>query len=154
MLLVSELGEVSCLSMHLLLRWGDKGYFYMPYEYMCHPALASDFWTINWVEGFKNTSSLSEGKLTIGGAPRHPNVVSLNMRTNMKFGWRPDMPDHRDQTVTFNKVEAPSHIKKKVEGTFVCQSFAVMLSSFHDSARVFPHKKALAHRCGTIEYCK
>jgi len=97
--------------------WGDKGYFYMPYEYMCHPALASDFWAINWVEGFKNTSSLSEsGKLQIGGAPRHPNVVSLNMRTNMKFGWRPDMPDHRDQTVTFNKVEAPSHIKKKVEG--------------------------------------
>ena len=97
--------------------WGDKGYFYMPYEYMCHPALASDFWAINWVEGFKNTSSLSEsGRLQIGGAPRHPNVVSLNMRTNMKFGWRPDMPDHRDHTVTFNKVEAPSHIKKKVEG--------------------------------------
>ena len=97
--------------------WGDKGYFYMPYEYMCHPALASDFWAINWVEGFKNASSVSESaKLQIGGAPRHPNVVSLNMRTNMKFGWRPDMPDHRDQTVTFNKVEAPSHIKKKAEG--------------------------------------
>ena len=27
----------------------------MPYEYMCHPALAHDFWAINWVEGFKNT---------------------------------------------------------------------------------------------------
>ena len=33
--------------------WGDKGYFYMPYEYICHPRLAQDFWAINWVEGFK-----------------------------------------------------------------------------------------------------
>ncbi|CAE7779103.1 unnamed protein product [Symbiodinium sp. KB8] len=37
--------------------WGDKGYFYMPYEYICHPSLASDFWAINWVEGFKNASA-------------------------------------------------------------------------------------------------
>ncbi|CAE7671289.1 unnamed protein product [Symbiodinium necroappetens] len=37
--------------------WGDKGYFYMPYEYMCNPALASDFWAINWVEGFKNAAT-------------------------------------------------------------------------------------------------
>ena len=45
--------------MHLFLhvRWGDKGYFYMPYEYICHPALAHDFWAINWVEGFKNASA-------------------------------------------------------------------------------------------------
>ncbi|CAE7660430.1 unnamed protein product, partial [Symbiodinium necroappetens] len=34
--------------------WGDKGYFYMPYEYICNPALAMDLWAINWVEGFKN----------------------------------------------------------------------------------------------------
>ena len=34
----------------------------------------------------------------------------------MKFGWRPDMPDHRDLRVTFDKVDAPSHIKKKSEG--------------------------------------
>ena len=40
-----------------ILRWGDKGYFYMPYEYICHPSLASDFWAINWVEGFKNASA-------------------------------------------------------------------------------------------------
>ncbi|CAE6909288.1 unnamed protein product [Symbiodinium natans] len=94
--------------------WGDKGYFYMPYEYMCHPALASDFWAINWVEGFKNTSSMSEsGKLQV---PRHPGAVSLPLRTNMKFGWRPDMPDHRDLHVAFDKVDAPSHIKKKTEG--------------------------------------
>lgn len=25
--------------------WGDKGYFYMPYEYLTNPDLASDFWT-------------------------------------------------------------------------------------------------------------
>lgn len=25
--------------------WGDKGYFYMPYEYITNPNLASDFWT-------------------------------------------------------------------------------------------------------------
>ncbi|CAK9030609.1 unnamed protein product [Durusdinium trenchii] len=27
--------------------WGDQGYFYMPYEYICHPQLAQDFWAIN-----------------------------------------------------------------------------------------------------------
>ncbi|OLQ08589.1 putative peptidase C1-like protein [Symbiodinium microadriaticum] len=33
--------------------WGDKGYFYMPYHYILHPLLCSDFWAINWVEAFK-----------------------------------------------------------------------------------------------------
>lgn len=28
------------------LKWGDKGYFYMPYEYILNPNLASDFWVI------------------------------------------------------------------------------------------------------------
>ena len=26
--------------------WGDKGYFWMPYEYVQRPGLASDFWTL------------------------------------------------------------------------------------------------------------
>jgi len=26
--------------------WGDKGYFYLPYEYVNNPQLASDFWTV------------------------------------------------------------------------------------------------------------
>jgi len=30
--------------------WGDGGYFYMPYEYIANSNLASDFWTIRWVE--------------------------------------------------------------------------------------------------------
>merc|ERR1712146_525099 len=30
--------------------WGDGGYFYMPYEYISNSNLASDFWTIRWVE--------------------------------------------------------------------------------------------------------
>ena len=29
--------------------WGDKGYFYMPYEYITNPQLASDFWCIDAV---------------------------------------------------------------------------------------------------------
>jgi len=31
--------------------WGDKGYFYMPYEYMTNPELVHDIWTIMFVEG-------------------------------------------------------------------------------------------------------
>ena len=30
--------------------WGDKGYFYMPYEFMTRSDLCSDFWTIRLVE--------------------------------------------------------------------------------------------------------
>jgi C1A family cysteine protease len=30
------------------LQWGDKGYFYMPYDYMLNPDLAADFWTIRY----------------------------------------------------------------------------------------------------------
>lgn len=30
--------------------WGDKGYFYMPYNYMTNPNLSSDFWAIVNVE--------------------------------------------------------------------------------------------------------
>jgi len=32
-------------------RWGMKGYFTMPYEYLLDPHLASDFWTIRSVTG-------------------------------------------------------------------------------------------------------
>jgi len=31
--------------------WGDKGYFYMPYDYIAHPNLASDFWAVRFVDG-------------------------------------------------------------------------------------------------------
>jgi C1A family cysteine protease len=31
------------------LDWGDEGYFYMPYDYVHDPLLASDFWTITAV---------------------------------------------------------------------------------------------------------
>jgi C1A family cysteine protease len=31
-------------------KWGDHGYFYMPYSYMHDKSLASDFWTIRKVE--------------------------------------------------------------------------------------------------------
>lgn len=30
--------------------WGDKGYCYMPYDYIANPNLASDFWTIRDME--------------------------------------------------------------------------------------------------------
>lgn len=30
--------------------WGDKGYFYMPFEYISNPDLCSDFWRISSVE--------------------------------------------------------------------------------------------------------
>jgi len=26
--------------------WGDKGYFYLPYDYILNPDLASDFWIV------------------------------------------------------------------------------------------------------------
>jgi C1A family cysteine protease len=29
--------------------WGDAGYFYMPYDYLLNPNLASDFWMISFV---------------------------------------------------------------------------------------------------------
>lgn len=31
--------------------WGDQGYFWMPYDYVGNPALASDFWVIQKMEG-------------------------------------------------------------------------------------------------------
>jgi len=31
-------------------KWGDKGYFYMPYAYLTNTGLASDFWTVRTVE--------------------------------------------------------------------------------------------------------
>lgn len=30
-------------------QWGDKGYFYMPYEYLADYDLASDFWTVRTI---------------------------------------------------------------------------------------------------------
>jgi len=31
--------------------WGDKGYFYMPYDYVIIPSLVSDMWAIKFVSG-------------------------------------------------------------------------------------------------------
>lgn len=31
-------------------KWGDKGYFYMPFSYLTNSSLASDFWTIRDME--------------------------------------------------------------------------------------------------------
>eukprot|EP00438_Fugacium_kawagutii_P014357 Skav227969 [mRNA] locus=scaffold5474:32072:32980:+ [translate_table: standard] len=39
--------------------WGDRGYFYMPYAYICDPQLAQDFWAINFVEDFKEAKTKS-----------------------------------------------------------------------------------------------
>jgi C1A family cysteine protease len=33
------------------VQWGDKGFFYMPYEYLTTPQLAQDLWTVRTVEG-------------------------------------------------------------------------------------------------------
>jgi C1A family cysteine protease len=30
--------------------WGDKGYFYMPYDYIANPNLCADFWTVRDME--------------------------------------------------------------------------------------------------------
>ena len=59
---------------------------------------------------------------------QHPSLKTLPMRTNMKFGWRPDMPDHRDLRVTFDKVDAPSHIKKRAEGPSPCILLCLQVS--------------------------
>jgi len=32
------------------VNWGDKGYFYMPYDYLTNTKLSSDFWTIRAME--------------------------------------------------------------------------------------------------------
>ncbi|CAE7538850.1 unnamed protein product, partial [Symbiodinium pilosum] len=63
-----------------------------------------------------NASVVNAESAEIAVESLHPNAKSLPLRTNMKFGWRPDMPDHRDHRVTFDKVDAPSHIKKRSEG--------------------------------------
>lgn len=31
--------------------WGDRGHFYMPYDFIVHPQLCFDFWVIHFVEG-------------------------------------------------------------------------------------------------------
>merc|ERR1712012_343128 len=31
--------------------WGDKGHFYMPYKFITHQQLCSDFWTLVFVDG-------------------------------------------------------------------------------------------------------
>jgi C1A family cysteine protease len=32
------------------VQWGDKGFFYMPYQYLTTPQLAQDLWTVRTVE--------------------------------------------------------------------------------------------------------
>lgn len=30
--------------------WGDKGYFYIPFDYVLNPELSSDFWTVDYID--------------------------------------------------------------------------------------------------------
>ena len=55
-------------------------------------------------------------ELRTADVQKHPSLLSLSLRTNVKFGWHPDLPDHRDHHVSFDAVSAPSHIKRKAEG--------------------------------------
>jgi C1A family cysteine protease len=32
------------------MEWGNKGYFYLPYDYILNPNLASDFWIVTSIE--------------------------------------------------------------------------------------------------------
>jgi C1A family cysteine protease len=41
-------------------KWGDKGHFYMPYEYALDPNLADDFWVIYNVEDEDGKTPLNE----------------------------------------------------------------------------------------------
>jgi len=58
-----------------------------------------------------------EGEISVADTHRHPSLLTLPLRTHTKFGWKPDFPDHRDHHVTFDKVAAPSSIKKKADGS-------------------------------------
>ena len=69
-----------------------------------------------------NSSNVNaeSAEVQVADAQRHPSLLTLKMRTNVKFGWKPDMPDHRDHHVTFDTVSAPSQIKRKAEGAPAC----------------------------------
>lgn len=34
-------------------KWGQNGYFWMPYDYVCDPNLADDFWTAHTITGYR-----------------------------------------------------------------------------------------------------
>ena len=38
--------------------WGDGGYFYMPYRYICDQGLCSDFWTVQQIRDNESESTL------------------------------------------------------------------------------------------------
>jgi len=54
--------------------WGLKGYFIMPYEYLLHPDLANDFWTIRVVESNPALSRPGHRNTRSGLLPKNKNV--------------------------------------------------------------------------------
>jgi C1A family cysteine protease len=40
--------------------WGDGGYFYMPYRYICDEGLCSDFWTVQTINDSPTTEKLKQ----------------------------------------------------------------------------------------------
>lgn len=40
--------------------WGDSGYFYMPYRYICDQGLCSDFWTVQMVKDTPTKEKLKQ----------------------------------------------------------------------------------------------
>ena len=47
------------------IKWGDNGFFYMPYSYVANSSLSSDFWTVRFVENEDSRSYIKS--VEIGG---------------------------------------------------------------------------------------
>ena len=67
-------------------KWGDKGYFYMPYEYIKDTNLCSDFWVMKTVIRMKEkTTEYATTK------SKRKNVRPMSATcwepTTMKVGW-------------------------------------------------------------------
>jgi len=67
--------------------WGDKGYFYMPYDFIINPNMASDFWTV--------TKTIDEHDNIIKTVIDQNNDLSLKKQT---------LEDHIKTKIMYDKI--------------------------------------------------
>jgi C1A family cysteine protease len=78
--------------------WGDKGYFYMPYDFIVNPNMASDFWTITKTIDEQETDISLKNKVS----DSHKNT--LKVENNDLILKKQTLEDHIKTKIIYDKI--------------------------------------------------
>ena len=78
--------------------WGDKGYFYMPYDFIVNPNMASDFWTIT------KTIDEPETDIPLKNIVSDDHIKTVKEQSNDLFLKKQTLEEHIKTKIIYDKI--------------------------------------------------